>query len=62
MHGMSLLIIDMLNIASDEANSSPSPTGMTVARDRAQLQVLSSGNEKIVGISAEAAAFLHGFF
>ena len=31
MPGMSLLIIDMLNIASDEANSSPSPTGMTVA-------------------------------
>ena len=49
MHGMSLLIIDMLNIASDEANSSPSPTGMTVARDRAQLQVLSSGNEQDCG-------------
>jgi len=46
MPGMSLLISDMLNIASDEANSSLLQLERWSPRARTQLQGLSSGNEK----------------
>jgi len=46
MHGMSLLIIDMLNIASDEANSSLLQLERRSPRDRTQFQILSPGNKQ----------------